>query len=436
MANRKKLTAFVLDQKHKGIVEIRDTESPLVLRVQDGRSSLTVRTRLHGRSIRVTWPQGALIDNIHDARQWAQRVVANAKAGVDPRQKPIEAVERAEMAKELRFENVVQTYISRRVRGEKQNRSADHIERVFAVYVTPRWKERSIRDITRANVHSLLDDISDGKVRRRDGKMLGSPVVAAYAFANLRALFRWYEGRDDKFSNPIMSGLTRARLPARDRFLKDEELRALWAALPSQGMFGQLVKALLLTGQRREEVAQMARSEIDNNGVWTIPKERYKTGKPNILPLTSKIIALLDGLDQIDESDFVFTLNGKVPFNSFSKGKRLLDEAMLGELQKTDREAELQPWRLHDLRRTAKTLMARAGVRPDISERVLGDVIGGVEGVYDRHGYLDEKRRALEALGRMLEQIVKPPAENVVALAVARREGRLRMGADRPARLR
>lgn len=103
----------------------------------------------------------------------------------------------------------------------------------------------------------------------------------------------------------------------------------------------------------------------------------------------------------------MFTTSGRTAFSGFSKAKRKLDEALS--------EAE-QPWTLHDIRRTARTLMTRAGVRPDIAERVLGHVIAGVEGVYDRHGYEPEKRQALEALATMIERIVDPPADNVVSL--------------------
>jgi len=176
--------------------------------------------------------------------------------------------------------------------------------------------------------------------------------------------------------------------------------------------WGALVRTLLLTAQRREEVAQMNRTEIDANAAWTIPAERYKTGKPNVVPLSAAALAIIKAQPQVDDSELVFTTTGKTPFSGFTKAKRRLDTAMLARLRECAGEraskVTLPAWRLHDLRRTAKTLMVRAGVRPDISERVLGHVIGGVEGVYDRYAYLDEKRQALEALAAIVERITSP----------------------------
>jgi integrase len=210
---------------------------------------------------------------------------------------------------------------------------------------------------------------------------------------------------------------------ARDRVLNDAEIRALWATAPDEDIFGAIVKTLLLTAQRRDEVASMARSEMDDAGVWTIPAERYKTGKPNIVPLSKRALAIVREQDQIDGCDLVFSTNGKTPFSGFGKCKDRLDAAMLTVMR--DMAAEqgedpdkmtLAPWRLHDLRRTAKTLMSRAGVRPDVSERVLGHVIAGVEGVYDRYAYIEEKRIALETLAAEINRIINPPADNVVVL--------------------
>ena len=122
----------------------------------------------------------------------------------------------------------------------------------------------------------------------------------------------------------------------------------------------------------------------------------------------------------------MFSSRAKTPFSGFSKSKAALDKAVLVAMQKRAKKgAKVEPipnWTLHDLRRTAKTLMARAGVRPDISERVLGHVIAGVEGTYDRHSYADEKREALEKLATMIERILNPQPSNVVTLAELRTE--------------
>src|SRR5262249_24526343 len=116
----------------------------------------------------------------------------------------------------------------------------------------------------------------------------------------------------------------------------------------------------------------------------------------------------------------VFTTDGRRSLGGFSKFKRAFDADVLAELRKDDPEAKALPrWTLHDLRRTARTLMSRAGVDPDTAERCLGHVIGGVRGTYDRHEYHDEKKRAFETLAALIERIVNPQP-NVVPLKGAR----------------
>ncbi len=156
------------------------------------------------------------------------------------------------------------------------------------------------------------------------------------------------------------------------------------------------------------------------------PPERYKTKKANVVPLTAAALAVIDTQDRTNGSDLIFSTTGNTAFSGYTKCKAKLDKDMLAKLREAAKErgdnpekVTLPEWRLHDLRRTAKTLMSEARVRPDISERVLGHVIKGVEGVYDHHDYIPEKRAALEALAALLDRIVNPPAANVVLLRAA-----------------
>ena len=154
----------------------------------------------------------------------------------------------------------------------------------------------------------------------------------------------------------------------------------------------------------------MSWAEIDG-GLWIIPAERYKTRIENVVPLTDAVLQLLGN----PKAGFVFsTTSGELPFSGYSKAKRALDAAVAG-LRKSDKRKPLPHWTLHDLRRTARSLMSRAGVSADIAERVLGHKIAGVRGVYDRHEYAAEKRGALERLAGLVERILKPG--NVIALA-------------------
>lgn len=431
----KKLTKMVLEQRAptSGRVEVRDSDSPLVFRLtSQNNRSLCVRTRIDGRQVRLTYPKAAHIENLSEARSWARQAVDASTAGIDPRVAEHEAAEAAKRATAKKegqsIEIIIEKYVKRRVRREKQNRTADETERLFGLYVLPRWRGRRVHDISRADVNDLLDMIYDRKLAGPDGKLYGSPVTADHVLAQLRACFNWYAIQDDKFVSPIVRGMNRTnpRKLARDRVLSDDEIRALWASLPGQHkVYRSILQMLLLTGQRRDEVAALSYTELDGD-LWTIPAERYKTGKANSVPLSATTRAIIADQDKFGGCDLVFTTNGVSPFSGFSKCKRALDDAMLEKLREfaSDRGMEsekvtLTPWRIHDLRRTAKTLMARSGVRPDVSERVLGHVISGVEGVYDRYDYVEEKRLALEALASMVARIITPPGDNVVALREA-----------------
>jgi integrase len=185
---------------------------------------------------------------------------------------------------------------------------------------------------------------------------------------------------------------------------------------------------LLLTAQRRDEVANMSRKEIGADRIWTIPAERYKTKRPNHVPLSKAAYAVIEAQLIIDGCDYVFASRVNTPFSGFGGGKAALDKAVLDAMQRQAANGakveRLPNWTLHDLRRTAKTLMVRAGVRPDISERVLGHAIAGVEGTYDRHSYADEKRDALDRLAATIERILYPAAPNVETLGEHRARAR------------
>ena len=138
----------------------------------------------------------------------------------------------------------------------------------------------------------------------------------------------------------------------------------------------------------------MSHKEIGEDGIWAIPAEQYKTKRPNHVPLSKAALGLIAGQPKTLGCDYVFSSAAGTPFSGFAKCKAALDREVYKIIQEKDEAgsqvAPLLNWTLHDLRRTAKTLMVRAGVRPDISERVLGHVIAGVEGTYDRYSYAEE----------------------------------------------
>jgi integrase len=199
----------------------------------------------------------------------------------------------------------------------------------------------------------------------------------------------------------------------RRRFLSDDEIRSIWSQL--EGPFGGLVKTLLLTGQRLGKVSTMRWQDIEDD-IWTLPTEAREKNNPGSLKLSQAVLGIIREQPVIAGCPYVFPGRGGKQMRGFSPLKRKLDK-IVNEARAKDGLDPIPHWTLHDLRRTAKTIMGRAGVRPDISERTLGHIIPGVEGVYDRHAYSEEKGAALVALARTVELILNPPKGNVVSLA-------------------
>lgn len=339
------------------------------------------------------------------ARELAKKRQGEVAAERDPAAEV--EIARTEAKREARAEAntvnaILDTFVARHV---KNLRSGAEVERCFNVYVRPRIGAKSIYDLSRRDVVEMLDKIEDGN----------GPVMADRVLAHVRKAFNWHATRDDQFSPPIVRGMARTKPSerARDRVLADQELRDLFAALDSAELpeaFRRLVPALLFTAQRRANVLAMHHDEIEG-GNWTIPKAKYKTKTDLVVPLTDKAREYIG-----EGAGFVFAgRDGRKPFNGMSKSKVALD-AEINRLRKKAGQKAMPHWTFHDLRRTARTLMSRAGVDKDIAERVIGHVIPGVRGVYDRFEYLPQKRDALERLAAMVDRILDPPAGNVVEL--------------------
>jgi len=193
---------------------------------------------------------------------------------------------------------------------------------------------------------------------------------------------------------------------ARDRILNDDELRAVWKVASENGTHGAVVRLLLLSAQRLAKVATMKWQDVSLDGVWTIPTEAREKGNANELQLPESALEIIRAQPRFANNPYVFAGRGRDHFKSWTNGKDAFD----AKLPET-----MPDWRLHDLRRTARSLMSRGGVRPDVAERVLGHVQGGVLGVYDRYRYSDEKAHALNALASLIDSIVSA-TNKVIAL--------------------
>jgi integrase len=349
-----------------------------------GHKSFVVQYRAKGRSRRMKI-DGTL--NLEAARKRARALIGEVAHDRDPL-----GERRAEVARERdTLQAIADTYFARE---GKKLRTADERRRTFARLVYPVIGSRPIEEIRRSDIVRLLDDIEDEN----------GPVMADRTLAYIRKVMNWHASRSDEFRSPIVRGMARTsnKERARARILSDDELRTVWKAVDATaGPFGAFVRFLLLTGARRAEAAGAAWDEI-KDGVWLLPAARNKVKRDLARPLSGAAQSVLAGLPKIGRH--VFTSDGVTPLGGFSKPKERLD-AICG----------VKDWTLHDLRRTARSLLSRAGISSDIAERCLGHVMPGVRGVYDRHEYHEEKKRAFEALAAQIARIVDPQ-DNVVAM--------------------
>jgi integrase len=344
------------------------------------------------------------------ARKKALKVAGEVRDGGEPLSASAIARSRRQAASHSLSE-LLDNFMARYVRPNL--RSADEIGRCFDVYVRPVLGSKPIYDIRRRDVVEMLDRIEDNN----------GPVMCDRVLAHLRKAFNWQAARDDVFMPPIVKGMARTKPleRARKRILDDQEIRDLWGTLDNLDgkvpeCFAAFTRTLLLTGQRRNMVAAMQASEVHARE-WMIPAVRNKGKVEHLLPLTDTLFGLLDVKGK---RGFVFSSDkGRTAFSGFSKAKAALDER-LAEMRKTAGREPMEAWTFHDLRRSARSLMARAGVPSDHAERVLGHVIPGVRNVYDRHEYRTEKLEALEKLGALVERILQP-GERVVSFPKKRK---------------
>jgi integrase len=398
---RKKLTpAFVRDVGTADTNQVYwDTEQRGfgLLVLPSGEKRYVIQYRAFGRSRRLTFKPGLTLT---DARKEAKAKLGDVAKGKDP----LAERQRQEGEATNTLKAITEEYLKRE--GGKL-RSADVRKATFERLVFPVLGSKQIESIKRSEIVRLLDKIEDQN----------GASMAHLTLAFLSRVMNWHAGRNDDFLSPIRRGMGRIKPgeQARDRVLSDDELRAIWKAAESTpGPFGYCVRFLLLTATRRNEATDMRRDEV-SNGDWIIPADRMKGKREHVVPLSPAAKAIIDDMPNL--GPYVFTADGSGPIRGFTKRKAKLDDAVLAELRKQDPEAKPRPnWTLHDLRRTARSLMSRAGVNTDIAERCLAHGMGGVRGVYDRYAYRDEKALAFEKLAALIERIVNPPPNNVVPL--------------------
>lgn len=330
------------------------------------------------------------------ARKWLELIIA----GVDPAtiSEPKVEARRKPKAKvavifehEMLFSYVCEEFYQKHV-VRKGLRRAYETRRIIDKELLPRWSDRLFVDVRRRDIALMLDEIEER-----------APVQADRVLAALSKMCNWHAARSDEYVSPVVRGMRRSDPNAskRTRILDEREIAVLWKSSASQPVFGRFVRFALLTGQRRTKMQMLDWSQIDAEGVWRLPYEKNEKPNAGKLPLPDFALKVIGETWRQREQGFVFTEDGVRPINGFTKCKARLDADMAKMSS-----APIEPWIIHDLRRTAKSMMAKCGVPRDISERVLGHTIAGVEGVYDQYDYVLEKRVALEKLSAAIAEIV------------------------------
>jgi integrase len=375
--------------------------SGLYLVVQpSGAKSWAVRYRHRGKPAKLTlgpYPRMGLAD-ARDGAKEALRLVSEGKSPT---------ADRVTLARLKRlpapdggreFATVLDRFIaSQRTKGR---RSTDKVKALLDKDATAFWQHRQIDTITAADVVERIEAI----VHR------GSPVAASRFRAWVSKLFNFAVKAQLCPDNParLTENPVDAKARQRKRKLDDRELALVWKAADQLGYpFGPAVQLLILTGQRRDEVCAMPRSELDLDGkLWVIGSSRAKNNVEHLVPLSSAALALINGLPVIaGDGNYLFTTNGRTPVSGFSKMKKQLDAAIT-ELN----GGEIPHWTIHDLRRTFSSGWARLRTPTEVTEKALNHVsgsFGGVAGVYNVHEYEAERAEAMEAWAKHVRSVVK-----------------------------
>jgi integrase len=328
--------------------------------------------------------------NLKEARAAAREALTLVARGEDP-----------SLARAIRkngfvtLSDAVDQFIEKH--AKRKTRSWKVTRRIFDKYVLPDIGSYRVDAVTHGQIRDIVEGLADK-----------TPYMANRTLAAIKKLFNWAVERELVPTSPAASIKKPGKEIARDRVLSEDEITTLWETFDDMGWpFGLAFKLLLVTGQRLNEVAKMQWKDLDTgNALWTLPREATKADRAHEVPLSPLALEVLETVPRT--GDYVFTTNGTTPISGFGKAK-----------QKADALSEVTGWRLHDLRRTAASQMAKLGIAPHVVEKILNHSTGkisGVAAVYNRHAYTEEKRDALNIWSRRLLSLVKSKNDNVVEL--------------------
>ena len=363
-----------LESPATGQIDVWDKITPgFGIRVSmGGRKSFMVGTRINGKFRRITLKPAYDALTLAEARKKAQQILADAQAGIGPEQR-----KRREEAGT--FGAVAAAFMQDYA---KDHRTRDEMQRRINVDLAD-WHDRPIAKIKRADIKELI------RLKART-----APISAIQLVASISKIFNWALKEELIETSPAIQIDRPGKETERERALSVEEIRTVWGAFDSVGYpFGSLLKMLLVTGQRRGEVAGMKWGEITPDG-WRLPGERAKKGKGHLVPLSSLAREILDGIPQLDE--YVFRHHADAPVRGWN--------------QATNRTRKLcgpmELWRLHDLRRTFATQLRAVGIDRLVVSKLLNHAEGGVTKIYDRYTADPERVAAMERWANRLREII------------------------------
>jgi integrase len=349
-----------------------------------------------------------------EARKWKKLI----KKGIDPSTVKEQARVEKEREQKNTFRAVLAAYNKDKLEGLRRGREVNRDLEKLADDTG--WGGRPITEITALEVRDVIKQYKDR------GKIHHAHNLLGY----VRRLYDWaidqevYAGLETSPCDHLKPKKLIGKKTQRTRVLSDVELRAAWIGAERLGYpYGPLFQLLMLTGQRKSEVAEMRWSEIGDlaKKLWTIPPERMKADAAHLVPLSDDAVAVLTSLPRFD-GDYVFSIqSGAKPVAAFSEYKNRYDAEIVKVLREHDPKAKLAHFVIHDLRRTVRTrLSAIPNISDLVRELVIGHTKPELHKVYDQYAYLDEKRFALDAWATRLRSIIEPPPPNVVALDKAR----------------
>ncbi|MEQ8653266.1 MAG: tyrosine-type recombinase/integrase [Kiloniellales bacterium] len=357
-----------------------------------GKKTFIVQYRVGRQQRRLTLGRIDALD-LSEARRKARGALGKAGLGEDTQ--AAKAVARQVQAPF--FRDLVKRFLERQ---QSRLRPKSYSE-------TKRYLEQSWRSLHAERVDQVTRAIIAGRLT--DMAKANGPVAADRARAAISAMFAWAMREGLAESNPAAMTNRHSDANPGERTLSDAELALIWRAC-NEDDYGRIVRLLMLTGSRREEVAAMEWRELDlDNKLWVLPAARAKNHLGHEVPLSDGALAILGEVPRRDDRQLLFGM-GEGPFSGWSQAKKRMDKRIAAVCK--EKGVAVPPhWTLHDLRRTVATRMAELGIaQPHIVEAVLNHISGhkaGVAGIYNRATYRDEKRRALEAWGAHVKTVAR-----------------------------